>query len=90
MRLRNNTSVHSVATGSRIRMRLSVTKTVYTLGDIAGLVRHFLHWVLIELFMRVPIGLVKPTPVAIVVKSLDAVVELHERGIPLSATGIYD
>lgn len=40
--------------------------------------------------MRVPIGLVRPIPAVIVEKNLDAVVDLHERGMRVSVTGTYD
>lgn len=89
MKTRSNTGALSVATASRIRMRLNVTRTACMLGDIAGPAQHFSCWAAIELFMRVPIGPVKPIHAVIAVKSSDAVVELRERGTQPIAIGRF-
>jgi hypothetical protein len=90
MKPRSNMSAHFVAIASKTKMRPSVIRIVYMLGDIAGRAQHFSCWALTGLSMRALIDPAKLTHVAIVVRSSGAAAELHGRGIQLSVTGTKD
>ena len=67
-RLKSNTNVHSAATASRTRTRLSATKTPYTCAAIRGHAQLYLD--MIGLFTILLTDLVKLTPAATAVMSL--------------------
>ena len=74
-RLKSNTNVHSVATASRIRTRLSATRTPYMCAAIRGRARPSLDTIGLSTILLT--DLVKLTPAA------TAVMNLHDLDVAL-------